>query len=225
MQATAVIADDHGVMREGLFLILEATLNVSVLTACSTGDQVVDALRTHTPDLLILDLALPRLNGLSILRQIRSLPERPSVVVFSAYGADRYVREAIDGGASAFVLKGDDPAELQNAVQAVLRGDTYVSHRLRKILVSDTESPAPPKTRFDLLTQREREVLQLVAEGLTSREISDRLYISPRTVDKHRENLTSKLGVNSTASLVQFALQHDLIQGADPPAFDDSVPE
>lgn len=220
MPTTAVIADDHGVMREGLFIVLENTFNVDVLTSCSTGDAVLDAVRTHRPDLLILDLALPRLNGLSVLRQIQSLRDGPVVVVFSAYGADQYVQEAFDAGASAYVLKGDAPSELRKGVSAALRGETYLSSKLDKAL-SRAEGERP-RTRYQQLTNREREVLQLVAEGLTSREISERLYISRRTVDKHRQNLTAKLGVSSTAALVQFALQHDLIQGAEPPSFDDS---
>ena len=207
MLISVVIAEDHDVTRRGLRAILTTKLDARVAAATETGTNVLSLLEEHTPDLLILDLGLPGLNGLDVLHKIQDRDVSVKVVILSMLSEDAYVKEAFLKGASGYVLKGAPPEDLITAIRAAMNGDRYLSEELSDAILDPDSSSSNPRDRYDTLTEREREVLQLVAEGLTSREIGDRLTISPRTVDKHRENLKAKLGLDNTAELTRFFLQ------------------
>ena len=206
---SVLIAEDHDVTREGLRTILTTKLDARIAATTATGTDVLDLVEKHNPDLLILDIGLPGLNGLDVLHKLQSRTCSVRVVVLSMLAEDAYVTEAFEKGASAYVVKGAPMEELVSAIRAAVNGERYLSEGLSERLLDSGSTSDAPRDRYDTLTQREREVLQLTAEGLTSREIGERLAVSPRTVDKHRENLKAKLGLRNTAELTRFYMEQN----------------
>jgi DNA-binding NarL/FixJ family response regulator len=212
MLISALIADDHDLTRQGIRSLLEDRLDARVAATTGDGLEVVPLLEEHEPDLLVLDLGLPHLNGLEILRKIRDKHFSVQVVVLSMHAEDAYVSDAFDLGVSGYVLKGDSTDEVVSAIRAAVAGDRYLSSELsEEILDSPHSAEGGAGDRYDRLTGREREVLQLTAEGYTNKEIGERLHISHRTVDKHREHIKNKLGLSSTVQMAAYAHQRGLI--------------
>lgn len=213
MAGTVVIAEDHAVTRHGLRAIVEDRFGARVVGATGDGLAVLDLVKEEQPDILILDLLLPGLNGLDVLQRMHRQHSKVHVVVLSMHSDERYVIRALALGASAYVLKGAAATDLVEALEAVEDGTRFLSPALPESLVELAEEDASqtPGDRYEMLTDREREVLQLVAEGLTSQEVGERLFISRRTVEKHRENLMAKLELRNYAELVRYALQRGLI--------------
>lgn len=207
MLISILIADDHPSTRQGLRAILENHLEARVVDATGDGLEVIPLLEHHDPDLLILDLGLPGLNGLDVLHEIKSSSVSVNVVVLSMHKEKAYIAEAFEYGASAYVLKGSSTEELLDAIRAAANGRRYLGTGLSPSILDDPSAPDPSTDRYNTLTKREREVLQLIAEGLTSDEIGERLHISPRTVDKHRENLKAKLELRNSVELTRFFLR------------------
>jgi DNA-binding NarL/FixJ family response regulator len=205
MLASAVIAEDHDLTRQGLRLVLEDYLDMHVAATTRNGLEVVDLLEEHAADLLLLDLALPGLNGLDVLHKIQERGLSVTVVIVSMHSEDAYVAEAFQRGAAGYILKGAPVQEMIDGIKTVMQGDRYLSDGLPESVLDLAEEGL--SDRYDTLTEREREVLQLTAEGLTSREIGETLHISPRTAEKHRENIKSKLELSSTAEMVRFVMQ------------------
>jgi RNA polymerase sigma factor (sigma-70 family) len=212
MLFTALVVEDHDVTRQGLRLLLENQLEARLVGDTGDGLEAISLLEEHNPDLLILDLGLPSLNGLDILRKIQRLDLDTKVVVLSMHGEDSYVTEAFQLGAKGYVLKGSPLDELTEAIRTVLNGEKYISDDLSEELITAERSEDQIRDRYETLTDREREVLQLTAEGHTSREIGDRLEISHRTVEKHRENIQAKLELRNTVEMAAFAHQRGLIE-------------
>ena len=217
MLISAIIAEDHDVTRQGLRSLLSDQLEARVAATTGDGLDVVPLIEEHTPDLVILDLGLPHLNGLDILRKIERLPRQPKVIVLSMHGEDAYVSEAFQHSAAGYVLKGSPLSELTDAIQAVMKGKKYLSTDLSDDLLDGAASPdEPAHDRYQTLTEREREILQLTAEGYTSREIGEKLHISHRTVDKHRENVQAKLELRNTVEMATYAHRRGLIPNPPP---------
>lgn len=216
MLLTALIVEDHDVTRQGLKSLLEKQLEARVVGATGDGLEAIPLLEEHKPDLLILDLGLPSLNGLDILRKIQRLGLSTNVVVLSMHGEDSYVAEAFQLGASAYVLKGAPLDELVEAIKTIMRGEKYVSSDLSEDLIAGEHTEDEVLDRYQTLTEREREVLHLTAEGHTSREIGEKLYISHRTVEKHRENVQSKLELRNTVEMATYAHRRGLLPGPAP---------
>ncbi len=218
MPTRVVIAEDHAITRQGLRTVVEDRIDGQVVGETGDGLEVLSLVEAHAPDVLLLDLTLPGLNGLDVLRQVSNRCPQTAVVVLSMHSEDSYVVRALHSGAAAYVLKGAATDELVRAIQAVQRGEKFLSSTLPTALLDTSESTygGEVRDRYAMLTDREREVLQLIAEGYTSQEIGDRLFISRRTVDKHRENLMAKLELRNHADLVRYALQRGLIP-LDPP--------
>lgn len=208
---SALIVEDHDVTRQGLEHMLSNQLEARVVDTTGDGLEAISLLKEHEPDLLVLDLGLPSLNGLDVLRRIRQLDLSTKIVVLSMHGEDSYVSEAFQLGAQAYVLKGSPLDELIDAIKRIMKGETYVSSDLSEDLMTAQDTASGPKDRFDTLTDREREVLQLTAEGNTSREIGERLGISHRTVEKHRENIQAKLELRNSVEMATFAHQRGLV--------------
>lgn len=219
MLISAVVAEDHDVTRQGLRSLLSQKLEARVAATTGDGLEVIALLKEHEPDLLVLDLGLPHLNGLDILRRIQELSVPTRVVVLSMYSEDSYVSEALQLGAQGYVLKGSPLDELTTAIRTAMTRQTYLSEDLPDTLLEEatTNSPDAASDRYETLTEREREILQLTAEGLTSREIGEKLFISHRTVDKHRENIQKKLELRNTVEMATYAHRRGLIP--EPPAF------
>ena len=208
---TAIIVEDHPIVRQGLRTLLERQ-GCQVVAETGDGLEALQLIETHQPRLLLLDLSLKGLNGLEVLRQARRRARSMRVLVLSMYDDDAYVVEALRSGAMAYVLKGSPVEELVRALEALYQGRRYLSAPLSERLLAQAEAPQDLRDPYETLTDRERQILHLTAEGYTSREIAERLFISPRTVEKHRENLMAKLDIHSQAELIHYAVQRGLVQ-------------
>ena len=227
MSVSALIAEDHDLTRQGIRSLLTDQLGARVLAATGDGLDAFPLVEEHRPDLLVLDLGLPHLNGLHVLRKIQNHDVSPQSVVLSMYSDEAYVQKAFELGASGYVLKGAPLDELTGALRTALDGERYLSSGLPENLIEPARTPdAPPDDRYDRLTDREREVLLLTAEGYTSSEVGDRLYISPRTVEKHRENIQRKLDLRNVVEMAAYVHQRGLPDApSGPPVRLDPGPE
>ena len=204
-----LLADDHPVVREGLRALLESH-GLSVVGEAENGREAVELARTMKPDVAILDIGMPELNGLDALRAIRRDAPNLRTVLLTIHDDDAYVMEGRRLGALGFVLKSEAGAELLNAVQAAVNGRTYLSPRLSSNVVEALAAGIEPVASH--LTDREREVLQLISEGQTTKEVAVTLGISIKTAGTHRTNIMRKLGVHETAGLVRYAIRQGLIR-------------
>lgn len=208
-----LLADDHNIVRQGLRALLQSEPHFRLVGEASDGIEAVRLAERLKPDVLITDVMMPGLNGLEVARQVsRSLPNT-RIIILSMYTNDAYVIEAFKNGANGYVLKDSEASDLIQAVKEVISGNRYLSpplsERALELYMQKLESA--PSDPYELLTTREREVLQLVAEGKTSAEIANRLFISPRTAEGHRANLMRKLGLQTNADLIRFALKRGIL--------------
>lgn len=210
---TVILADDHEVVRRGVRSILEAGDGFKVVAEVADGLGAVQAVEKLKPALLFLDLSLPRLHGLEALRQVRAASPHTKVLVLSMHNDEPYVIEALRAGAMAYILKGSESTEILRAAQEVLAGRRYLSAPLSERAIAALTSRTPDQADpLNALTPREREVLSLAAEGLSTAAMAEKLFISPRTAETHRTNLMQKLGLQSQTDLVRFAIRRGLIQ-------------
>jgi DNA-binding NarL/FixJ family response regulator len=209
-----VIADDHHLVRQGIRALLEKAGDIEVVGEAANGQEALDLVAQLLPDVLVLDIAMPHLNGVEAVGRLRSLGVKTQALILSMYTDDTLVRQALKNGAKGYLLKRAVSDELLLAVRAVGRGDTFLSPEVAGPVVSALVG-APLRSAdlgpLDQLTSREREVLQLIAEGHTNREIAGHLDLSEKTVEKHRGHLMAKLQTHDTAGLVRFAIKHGLI--------------
>ena len=212
-RTTVVLADDHHIVRQGLRSLLEAEGDFGVIGEEADGLKVVELVERLRPDVLLLDIRMPGLNGLEITRQIVQRALKTRVIILSMHANETYVLEALRHGAAGYVLKDANPAEVVEAVRAVGTGHRYLSRGLseRAIDAYAEKAQAAPADAYDMLTTREREVLHLAAESSSTSEIAARLGISPRTVETHRENLMRKLALQSQTDLIRYALRRGIL--------------
>jgi len=212
MRIRTLLADDHILVRAGLRKLLETIAEVEVVGEASDGLALLALAAQLQPKLVLMDISMPGLNGLEATgRLIRADPEI-RVIVLSMHQNEEYVRQALRHGAAGYLLKDAAPMELDLAVRAVLRGETYLSPTVSKGVVSDyVQRLRAEEKPGNLLTQRQREVLQLVAEGHSSKEIARRLDLSVKTVDTHRTQLMKQLDIHEVAGLVRYAMRNGLI--------------
>jgi DNA-binding NarL/FixJ family response regulator len=210
---TIVLADDHHIVRQGLRALLEVEKDLQVVGEAGDGLEAVQTVESLGPKVLVLDLMMPGLNGLDVLKQIKKRSPNTQIVILSMYANEAYVLEALSNGASAYVLKDSKSADLVQAVREAAAGRRYLSPPLtaRAIEVYQERAQATSLDRYETLTAREREVLHLAAEGRTNSEIAVRLGISSRTAETHRANLMHKLDMHSQAELIRFALRRGII--------------
>lgn len=210
---TVILADDHDVVRRGVRSILEADGQCTVVAEVADGLAAAQSVEKLKPTLLFLDLSMPRLHGLEVLKQVRTTSPQTKVIVLSMHNDEPYVVEALRAGAMAYMLKGAESTEIARAVSEVLAGRRYLSGPLsERAIAALTNRTADPADSLAALTPREREVLQLAAEGLGTTEMAEKLFISPRTAETHRSNLMQKLGLQNQTDLVRFAIRKGLIQ-------------
>ena len=208
-----VVAEDHIVVREGLCTVLKAQPDFHVVGEAEDGLQVVALVERLQPEVLVLDLMLPGLNGLEVARQVRQRAPQTRVVILSMYSTEAYVVEALRAGALGYILKRSSSAELVHAIHEAAAGRRYLSPSLSDLLIDayirrvENEALDP----YHTLTAREREVLHLTASGHTNSDIAARLSISPRTVERHRANMMHKLGLQSHTDLIRYALQRGIL--------------
>jgi len=213
MTVTVLLADDHPIVRQGLRHLLEAEPGLKIVGEASDGLQAVQLTEKFKPNVLIVDIMMPGLNGLEVLRQVKERSPATCSIVLSMQSADVYVVEALKSGALGYVLKETGPSELANAVQQVIAGKRYLSPRLSERLIDVLLQTSEEFTLdpYETLTNRERELLQMAAEGLTTAAIAKRLSISPRTAELHHGRMMDKLGLNNQTELVRYALKRGIL--------------
>ncbi len=210
-----LICDDHTILREGIRLLLNAQPDIEVVAEAVDGRDAVDKARALKPDVILMDIAMPLLNGLEATKQIRREQPDARVLVLTMYESDEYVAQMLEAGAAGYVLKKVAGSELVYAIRAVSQGESFLYPSITKRLVEDylrrVESGQERDT-FNGLTDREREVLQLVAEGHTNKAIADLLNLSVRTVQNHRAHIMEKLGMHDRGELIKYAIQKGIIE-------------
>ena len=206
-----LIADDHGIVRGGLRLLLERQPDMQVVAEAADGAEAVALALRERPDICVLDVPMPRLTGLQATVEIRAQAPEIAVLVVSMHDDERYLYEALQAGAAGYVLKREADTVLVDAVRAVSRGEPFMTNAIERSLVrewmqDDSTGPVEP------LTLREREVLKLIAEAHTNREIGEILHLAEKTVESHRANLLRKLGMRDRVELVRYAIRRGLIE-------------
>jgi two-component system, NarL family, response regulator NreC len=214
-QIRIVLADDHTIIRSGLRLLLEQQPDFKVVAEASDGRQAVQLVSKHHPNVVVLDIGMPELNGIEATRQIVAQDPHPDVVILSMHSDESYVLRALKAGARAYILKNAAEADLIRAVQAVSEGKSFFSPVISKMLLEDYVRQVREKEvedSYDLLTPREREILQLIAEGKTNKEMATILGLSPHTIETHRGNILEKLNLHSVPELILYAVRKGIIQ-------------
>ena len=212
MTITIVLADDHKIMREGLRALLEKQPDFEVAAEADNGLNAVQLAKKLKPDIIIMDIGMPGLNGIEATRQIAAEAPSTKVIALSMHSDKRFVIEMLKAGASAYLLKDSASEELASAIRTVISGKPYLSPNITDVVLKDylsTVSKTEPNA-FTLLTPREREVLQLIAEGRTTKQIATALFLSVKTVETHRQQIMEKLGLRSIAELTKYAIREGL---------------
>jgi DNA-binding NarL/FixJ family response regulator len=207
-----LIADDHKIVREGLKTLLERQSGMTVVAETKNGLEAVRLAQEHSPELVIMDITMPGMNGIGAARRIKEICPEARIIMLSMHADRRYVLEALKAGASGYLLKDSAFDELIQAIKAVFKNKIYLSPDITDALVRDyliNERDADPSA-YSLLTAREREVLQLLAEGMSTRQTADKLSISVKTVETHRQQLMQKLNLHGIAELTKYAVREGL---------------
>lgn len=212
-----VIADDHHVVREGIRLVLEAEQDLSIVGEAGSGLKALELVENLKPNVMLLDLMMSGLNGLEVTWQARRASPRTRIVILSMYADEAYVSEALRNGAAGYVLKEASSADLITAVRRVSAGFHYLSPPLSEQAIAAyvKRTQAQEKSPHEALSKRERQVLQLIAEGDSNSEIGSKLFISRRTVETHRSNLVRKLGLRTQRELMRYALRRRFVPPTD----------
>ena len=214
MKSKIVIAEDQTIVRKGLRSLLESEENIEVVAEAGDGLETIRCVEQHAPDLVLLDLAMPKMSGLSALKDIKERFRDTRILVLTFHTSEEYILEAFGNGADGYCLKNDTHRELITAINSLLDGKTYISPSVSdKVLEGYLEGRQRLKkeTSWESLTKREKEVLKLVGESYSSVEIGEMLNISPKTVDKHRSNIMNKLNLHSASALTAYAIEKGLV--------------
>ena len=214
MPLRILLADDHTIMRNGLRLLLERQSDFVVVAEAENGREAVELTARENPDIVIMDIGMPVLNGIEAAKRISADQPRTSIVILSMHSDESYILRALKSGARGYLLKDSAEADLIGAVRAVAAGKAFFSPAVSKVLADDYIRQIQQKgveDSYELLTTRERELLQLVAEGRSTKEIASQLNLSPHTVDTHRGNIMHKLNVHSVPELILYAVRRGII--------------
>jgi DNA-binding NarL/FixJ family response regulator len=208
-----LLADDHTLFRAGLRALLKEIEGVVVIAEAENGREAVTLAKAKHPDLVVMDISMPELNGVDATAQIRKESPNAQVLILSMHNTESYVRGALMAGASGYLVKDAGPLELRMAVEAVMRGERYISSRVSKHLVAGLVNgrAGPGESPLDSLTARQRETLRMIAEGKSTRQIALAMEVGVKTVESHRAALMARLGIHDVAGLVLYAVRHDLI--------------
>jgi DNA-binding NarL/FixJ family response regulator len=214
-QISVLLADDHMMFREGLRALLNLEPGIKVVAEARHGRQAVAMAQEHKPDVIVMDLAMPELNGLGACRQILAALPGTKIIVLSAYSEEAYIRSVLSTGAVGFLIKQASAESLAKAIRLVHAGQTFFSPaRVKQVAAAAVKAPKAKGAKIDaVLTAREMEVIQLVAEGSSNKEVASHLKISVKTVEKHRQHLMDKLDIHDTAGLTRYAIAHGIIEG------------
>jgi two-component system, NarL family, response regulator NreC len=214
MKYTVLIADDHGVVRKGLRLLLEQYPELSVIGEAANGREAVTMAATLSPQIVVLDVAMPILNGIEAAEQILKGNSKTGIIILTMHADESYLLRALNVGVKGYLLKESAEEDLLLGIKAVANGKPFFSRAINQTLLEDYMRMLKQQglsDTFDLLTTREKEVLQLLAEGKTNKEVAHLLDVSPYTVESHRTNLMQKLGIHNTAEIVLYAVRKRLV--------------
>ena len=210
-----VLADDHMVVRAGLKAVLSGARDIDVVGEASNGKEAIALADRLHPHVVVMDLSMAEMDGLAATRELVTRTDPPKVLVLTMHGEEEYLVQVLEAGASGYLVKNAADRELVDAIRAVARGDMYVQPSAGRILargLKKDEKTLDDRARFEKLTERERDVLQLVAHGYTAPEIGEKLFISPKTVDTYKQRIGEKLGLTHRSDYVQFALKLGLLK-------------
>jgi DNA-binding NarL/FixJ family response regulator len=206
-----LIVEDFALVRAGFRLLIEAMRDCEVAGEAGNGDEALELIAQLRPDAVLMDISMPRMNGIEAIRRAAKLRVRPRILVLSMHSDREYVRQALIAGAAGYLLKTVDRVELELAINTVCRGESWLSPPIARIVIEDTTASA--RLADDPLTPRQREVLQLIAEGHTTKDIARRLHVSVKTIETHRAQLMERLDIHHVAGLVRYALRKRIISG------------
>lgn len=211
-----LIVDDHALFREGLNFILTKHRDIVVIGDANNGLEALEMVRTLNPDIVLLDIGMPKLNGIDTLKQIMNTNKKTNVIILTMHANDQYIHEALASGANGYVIKESASDDLIAAIRAVARGEAYLSPSISKKLITNYikggKKTAIGDSKYESLTQREKEVLRMVSQELTTKQIAKILFLSIRTVENHRNNIMKKLAIHSKTGLIKYAIQTGLVE-------------
>jgi DNA-binding NarL/FixJ family response regulator len=212
MKVRILLADDHQIMREGLKALLGRRSSLEVIAEAENGIQALSIARKDRPDVIVMDIAMPDINGIEVTRQLKSELPDIKIIALSMHSDRRFVSEILKAGASAYVLKHAAFEDLEKAIKAVMTGRTFLSADILEAVVSDyvSQLSSSEYDAYRQLSDRERQVLQLLAEGNSTKEIAFKLHVSVKTIESHRQNIMNKLGIRTLAGLTKFAVREGL---------------
>lgn len=213
-QIRVILADDHAVVRAGLRAVLGSAKDIVVVSEASNGREAVALAERLKPDVVVMDLSMGEADGLTATKELVAKGSSPRVLVLTMHAEDEYLVQALEAGATGYLVKSAADRELVDAVRSVAHGDVYVQPSAGRVLargLKRNDKGADERARFEKLTERERDVLRLVAEGYTAPEIGEKLFISPKTVDTYKQRINEKLGLAHRADYVKFALKLGLL--------------
>jgi DNA-binding NarL/FixJ family response regulator len=207
-----LVADDHGIVRSGIKMLIDRQEGMRVVAEAEDGIQAVEATQASKPDVAILDVSMPRMTGLQAAREIRARVPGTSVLLLSMHDDERYFADAIDVGAAGYVLKRAADTDLIDAIQAIARGEQFVSPVTERAVIKEWLESGRQERLEDPLTPRELDVVKLIAEAYTNKQIAEALHVSEKTVESHRANVLSKLGMRDRVELVRYAIRRGLVE-------------
>ncbi|MEN2984810.1 MAG: response regulator transcription factor [Dictyoglomaceae bacterium] len=210
MKIKVLIADDHTLVREGIKALLREIPEIDVVGECGDGKELIEKLKELNPDIILLDISMPNVDNLSFCEKIKKISENSRIIILSMHYSEEYVRSALKYGVKGYILKDSSLSELELAIESVFKGETYLSPKISNILVKDYLEKV--KDPLNILTARQKEILKLLAEGYSTKEISHKLGISIKTVETHKSQIMEKLNIYDLAGLVKFAIKHGLIK-------------
>ena len=210
---TVLLADDHTLVRAGIRSLIEELPGVRIVAEASDGREAVALATSLRPDLVVMDISMPELSGIEATARLREELPATRVLILSMHSSEDFVRRALAAGASGYLVKDSAPLELRLAVEAIARGEVYVSSRVSGALLSALRmgNASPASARMDALTTRQREILQMIAEGKSTKEIAFALTVSTKTIESHRAAIMQRLGIRDIAGLVIYAVRNNLV--------------
>ena len=209
-----LLVDDHTIVRQGLARLLNDQSDLKIVGQAINGRVAVDKALELRPDVIIMDIAMPQMNGIEAAKRIKKKLPKTKILILSMYSHEHYIHELLETGVSGYILKDSSGRDIIKAIHAAMNDETFLSPSISKVLVDTYRSPRKSSSsadRYKLLSNREREVFQLIAEGHTTRQIADMLFVSVSTVKSHRANIMEKLGIDTSVKLVHFAIQLGLV--------------
>ena len=212
-----LIADDHFVVREGICQIIDDQPDMEVTGVACDGVEALDKTRELTPDIVLIDIAMPKLSGLEAASMIKDAVPKTQIVILSMHAKENYVRQALSSGVMGYVLKDSPSTDILDAVRAANRGEYFLSSKIKAGVIDsylENKKTKPVVRGYDLLSEREQQVFRLVVEGKSAKDIAELLFVSPKTIEKHRSNVMNKLGVHGRLELLKYAIKIGIVDPA-----------